>query len=123
MLRERGIVNLRELVRFEIEGLSVQLPAHKRILSYDISLEPLPRTTTGKIRRHEIERRVRERAAAPTPRRTADRQTTTARWLPQPAHAAALAIDCSERLGRPSRRRTPTSSSTSASTRWSASSC
>ena len=49
-------------MRFEIEGLSVQLPAHKRILSYDISLEPLPRTTTGKMQRHEIERRVRERA-------------------------------------------------------------
>jgi hypothetical protein len=49
VLRERGIVNLRELIRFEVEGLSVQLPAHKRILSYDISLEPLPRTTTGKL--------------------------------------------------------------------------
>jgi long-chain acyl-CoA synthetase len=62
-MRERGVVNLRELVRFELEGLSVQLPPHKRILSYDIALEPLPRTTTGKIRRHEVERRVREIAA------------------------------------------------------------
>ena len=40
------------------------LPAHKRILSYDISMEPLPRTTTGKIRRHEIQRRLRDRAAS-----------------------------------------------------------
>jgi long-chain acyl-CoA synthetase len=62
-MRERGVVNLRELVRFELESLSVQLPAHKRILSYDISLEPLPRTSTGKIKRHEVERRARERAA------------------------------------------------------------
>ena len=63
VLREKGIVNLRELMRFEIETLSVQLPAHKRILSYDVSVEPLPRTTTGKIRRHEIQRRLRDRAA------------------------------------------------------------
>ena len=42
----------------------MELPAHKRILSYDISLEPLPRTTTGKMRRFELQRRVREQAAA-----------------------------------------------------------
>jgi long-chain acyl-CoA synthetase len=64
VLRERGVVNLRELIRFEIEGLSVQLPSHKRILTYDISLEPLPRTTTGKIRRHEIQRTLGNRATA-----------------------------------------------------------
>ena len=61
VLRQKGVVNLKELYRFEIEGLSVQLPAHKRILSYDISMEPLPRTTTGKIRRHEIHRRLMEK--------------------------------------------------------------
>ena len=43
-------MNFREIVRFELESLSVELPAHKRILSYDISLEPLARTTTGKLR-------------------------------------------------------------------------
>jgi long-chain acyl-CoA synthetase len=63
VLREKGVVNLRELIRFEIESLSVQLPSHKRILTYDISLDPLPRTTTGKIRRHEIQRTLGERAA------------------------------------------------------------
>ena len=62
-MRDRGIVNVRELIRFEIEGLSVLLPAHKRILSYDVSLEPLPRTTTGKIRRHQIERDLAARSA------------------------------------------------------------
>ena len=80
VLRERGIVNLRELIRFELEGLSVQLPAHKRILSYDISLEPLPRTTTGKIRRHEIERQARERARRPRGGAAARRDDERA-WL------------------------------------------
>ncbi len=58
-LRARGAVNVRELLRFELEGLSVQLPPHKRILSYEISLAPLARTTIGKLRRHEIEKSVR----------------------------------------------------------------
>ena len=65
-MRERGVVNFREIVRFELESLSVELPAHKRILSYDISLEPLARTTTGKLRRSEIERLARH--ARPTRR-------------------------------------------------------
>ena len=54
VLRERGIVNVRELVRFEIESLSVSLPAYKRVLGFGVSLDPLPRTTTGKLRRREI---------------------------------------------------------------------
>src|SRR5579871_2285042 len=43
-MRARGVVNIGDLIRFEIETASASLPAHKRILSYDISLEPLPRT-------------------------------------------------------------------------------
>ena len=62
-LRARGVVNVRELIRFELEGLSVSLPAHKRILGYDISLTALPRTTTGKLRRKEIERLARQRGS------------------------------------------------------------
>jgi long-chain acyl-CoA synthetase len=58
VLRERKIVNLREQLRFEIEDLSVQLPNHKRMLGYDIRLESLPRTTTRKLKRFEIERQV-----------------------------------------------------------------
>jgi len=64
LMRERKIVNAGEILRFEIEGLAVGLPAHKRVLGYDIWFDPLPRTTTQKIKRHEVERRVRERQAA-----------------------------------------------------------
>lgn len=62
LMRERGIVNTREVVRFDIEGLSLQLPHHKRVLGFDIWREPLARTTTRKLRRHEIERLYHERA-------------------------------------------------------------
>jgi long-chain acyl-CoA synthetase len=59
VLKERKIVNAKEVLRFDIEGLSVQLPSTKRILSYEIWQEELPRTTTRKLKRFEIEKRVR----------------------------------------------------------------
>ena len=98
VLRERGIVNVRELVRFEVETLSVQLPAYKRILSYDVSLEPLPRTTTGKIKRREVEKGVRERAR---PEASADRTENDAEraWTATADHGAALSL-IATRLGR-----------------------
>ena len=61
LLRERRIVNAGELIRFEIEGQSIHLPPHKRVLGYDVWFESLPRTTTGKLKRHEIERRVKQK--------------------------------------------------------------
>src|SRR6185312_12171873 len=64
VLRERKVVNAREVLRFDIEGLSAQLPSTKRILSYDIWQEDLPRTTTRKLKRFEIRRRVLQKPIA-----------------------------------------------------------
>lgn len=61
VLRERKVVNAREVIRFDVEGLSAKLPSTKRILSYDIWQEDLPRTTTRKLKRFEIRRRVQQR--------------------------------------------------------------
>jgi long-chain acyl-CoA synthetase len=61
LMRARRIVNAGDLLRFELEGQSIHLPAHKRVLGYDVWFDALPRTTTGKIKRHEVARRVRER--------------------------------------------------------------
>ena len=58
VLRERKVVNAREVIRFDVEGLSAQLPSTKRILSYDIWQEDLPRTTTRKLKRFQIRHRV-----------------------------------------------------------------
>jgi long-chain acyl-CoA synthetase len=60
VLKEKKIVNIREVIRFDVEGLSAQMPSTKRILSYDIWQEDLPRTTTRKLKRFEIERRTGE---------------------------------------------------------------
>jgi long-chain acyl-CoA synthetase len=102
VLRAKGIVNLKELLRFEIETLSVQLPAHKRVLSYDISLEPLPRTTTGKIRRHEVQRTLRERAtSAETTEDSRPVSTEGAAWAAEPQNAALLVLIAQNDSGSP----------------------
>ena len=64
LLQQRKIANVGDLLRFEMEGASVYLPHHKRVLGYEIWREPLPRTTTGKVRRFEVERRVKDKAAS-----------------------------------------------------------
>jgi long-chain acyl-CoA synthetase len=63
-LREKKIVNAREAIRFDVETLSARLPSTKRILSFDVWQQELPRTSTRKLKRFEIEKRVRQMAAA-----------------------------------------------------------
>ncbi len=90
LMRERKIVNAGDILRFEIEGLAVGLPAHKRVLGYDIWFEPLPRTTTHKIKRHEVERRVRERQQAAAHDASAPPSEQHQAWLGD-AHVSAAA--------------------------------
>jgi len=63
-LKERKIVNAKEVIRFDIENLSSQIASTKRIASYEIWQEDLRRTTTRKIKRFEVEKRVRANEAA-----------------------------------------------------------
>ncbi|HEY3973005.1 MAG TPA: AMP-binding protein [Candidatus Sulfotelmatobacter sp.] len=63
VLRQRKIVNAKEAIRFDIEGLSPQIATTKRIGSYEIWQEDLPRTTTRKIKRFEVEKRVKANQA------------------------------------------------------------
>jgi long-chain acyl-CoA synthetase len=59
LLKERKIVNAKEVIRFDIESISAKIPSTKRIGSYEIWQDPLPRTTTRKLKRFEMEKRVR----------------------------------------------------------------
>jgi long-chain acyl-CoA synthetase len=59
VLRQRKIVNAKEAIRFDIEGLAPKIASTKRIGSYEIWQEDLPRTTTRKIKRFEVAKRVR----------------------------------------------------------------
>jgi long-chain acyl-CoA synthetase len=60
LLRERKIVNSKEVIRLDVEALSHKIASTKRLGSYDIWQEELPRTTTRKLKRFEIEKKVRE---------------------------------------------------------------
>ncbi len=59
VLRQRKVVNAKEVIRFDVESLSAQLASTKRISGYEIWQDDLPRTTTRKLKRFEIEKRVR----------------------------------------------------------------
>jgi long-chain acyl-CoA synthetase len=59
VLKERKVVNSKEVIRWDIEGLSAELASTKRIGSYEVWQQELPRTTTRKLKRFEIEKRAR----------------------------------------------------------------
>jgi len=96
-LRQKKIVNAKEVIRYDIEGLSSQIASTKRIGSYEIWQEDLPRTTTRKIKRFEVEKRVRANQARkaddasdlPAERPLTDEESA---WLGQPDVQRALKI-------------------------------
>ena len=91
VMRERRIVNTREIIRFDIEGLSLQLPHHKRVLSFDVWLENLPRTTTQKLKRHAIEQMYRSKQSeSATPRESIEWSDPDQIWAADPHVSAAL---------------------------------
>jgi len=55
-LKAKKIANAREILHDQIADFSQQLPHYKRLMSYEIRGEPLPRTTTRKIKRLELKR-------------------------------------------------------------------
>jgi long-chain acyl-CoA synthetase len=95
-LKQRKIVNAKEVIRYDIESFSASLPSTKRIGSYEIWQEDLPRTTTRKLKRFEIGKRVQENRSRLGP--GSDQSTAkplTAedqQWLSRPAVQQALAI-------------------------------
>ena len=80
VLRQRKIVNAKEVIRFDIEGLSPKIASTKRIGSYEIWQEDLPRTTTRKIKRFEVEKNVRANQA----KKSADDSELASREAPHP---------------------------------------
>ena len=101
VLRERKVVNVTELIRFELEGLSVSLPGHKRVLGFDVSMEPLPRTTTQKLKRHEIQRMFAAGAAGrgSTPRQASHEGSP--HEAAEPDHVTAMIAAVGELISRP----------------------
>jgi long-chain acyl-CoA synthetase len=96
VLREHRIVNIGEVIRYDVESISATLPAAKRILSFDIWQEDLPRTTTRKLRRQEIERKLRGYHAAGLSEEIAPNQRLFSEddriWLASPDVQRAMAV-------------------------------
>jgi long-chain acyl-CoA synthetase len=95
LMRERKIVNVGDLLRFELEGLSHRLPSDQRVVRYEISFDPLPRGTTHQIVRQEVERRVRARQQPDLAMRASDHE-----WLKEPHAAAAMPLIEARAKGR-----------------------
>jgi long-chain acyl-CoA synthetase len=96
-LRQKKIVNAKEVIRFGIEGLSQEIASTKRIGSYEIWQEDLPRTSTRKIKRFEVEKRVKANQARKLTddSELSDEQPLTpdeTSWLDQPNVQRALQI-------------------------------
>jgi long-chain acyl-CoA synthetase len=93
VLRQRKVVNTKEVIRFDLEGLSAKLPSTKRIAGYEIWQEDLPRTTTRKLKRFEIQKRVkagkRDAAGSEITKPVTDEDRA---WLAQPDTQRALKI-------------------------------
>lgn len=58
--RRRGQANIREMVKWELDGLAGDLPSPQRVKSLQIRSEPLPRTTTRKIKRFQVREEMLE---------------------------------------------------------------
>lgn len=96
VLREHKVVNIREVIRYDVEGISATLPATKRILSYDIWQDDLPRTTTRKLRRQEIEKKLLALYASGSSEQIAPKARGFSEadriWLASPDVQSALAV-------------------------------
>jgi long-chain acyl-CoA synthetase len=62
--KRRGQTAIIEMIRFEIENLSKQVPSFYRIHSIAVRNEPLPRTVTRKLKRFEIQKDEDDRRKA-----------------------------------------------------------
>jgi long-chain acyl-CoA synthetase len=51
-IRTRGASRVEALLREEIERISASIRSHERLSGYVITMEPLPRTRLGKLKRH-----------------------------------------------------------------------
>jgi len=64
-LRAQRISNAEDMIRWELENLSRELPPYKRPTRLEILKDPLPRTRIGKIQRHLVREMFLKEAGAP----------------------------------------------------------
>ena len=53
--RLQQVSGIRDKIKWEMDNISARLPSYKRVQSFLIAQEPLPRTRLGKIKRYQLE--------------------------------------------------------------------
>jgi long-chain acyl-CoA synthetase len=76
-LKAHQIANAREAIRFELDNLGRELPEYQRVHDYLVRSEPLPRTTTRKVRRFELKQQLEASGALTTQARNLQRFVLT----------------------------------------------
>lgn len=66
-LKSQQVVNASDMIRYMLETISQKLPPYKRVHSFTISQQPLPRTTTRKIKRFEVQQILEQKRPEPEP--------------------------------------------------------
>jgi len=72
-LKAHHIANAREAIRFDLDDLGHELPECQRVRDYVIRAEPLPRTTTRKVKRFELKNQIEGSGEIAGAARQADR--------------------------------------------------
>lgn len=103
VLRERKIVNVRDVIRFDVENLSLELPDAERVSTFDLQRVPLPRTDSHELDRAEILRQIQAGQGKDFSAAAAKEPTEEdARWLADPRIQKAIEV-----IRRSSKARTP----------------
>jgi long-chain acyl-CoA synthetase len=71
-MKSQQTVNTYRMIRYMLESLSQRIAPHKRVHSFEIRREPLPRTTTRKIKRFQVQQELEEKPSTPTSPQGAD---------------------------------------------------
>ncbi len=68
-MKTQQTINAQDMLRYLLETLSKRLPSYKRVASFEVRQEPLPRTTTRKVKRFQVGKELQETAHAHSPAR------------------------------------------------------
>ncbi|HEX6733151.1 MAG TPA: AMP-binding protein, partial [Pyrinomonadaceae bacterium] len=92
-LKARHIANAREWVVWELENLGRELPEYQRVHDFVLRVEPLPRTSTRKVRRFELKDQLESLRKTEGPAVANERALTSAEYalMDSPAGRATIA--------------------------------
>lgn len=90
-LKQQRIVNSKEIIREGIEEYSASLPKYKRILTYELRTEPLPRTASKKIQRFLVAEQMASNHAE-------NSESTLSAYVPAEGDDLLLAMESSRQV-------------------------